>query len=389
MTLRRPSPKRKDSEFKRLLATKKQDYVVLGPIERHLLARQEEDPHDGRDQRVIHPSELSKSTWCPRAEYLKLTGAEVKKKQSKPSLVLETIWEEGHLIERKYQHWLWDLGLLQGEFICQFCGHKFWGVSPDECAQIGCVAGRECLTYAEVPVVSEDLLIQGHADGELVGGKDGIEVKSIGLGTVRVEHPELLGTHSHELPDGSKYIDYDGLWRSIKRPLPSHFRQGQTYGLVRGWERVIFIYECKWHQQTKEFVVKVNPAMIKDRLDGIADIKYALKTGRPPACIHQQCKECSRYEDGEPDVGAPGTTPPTLGEEDSPRRKDSVRRVHAQGRPDRGGLGIERQGPGRVGEEGARPSSSPGLRRPNAAGSTHVARRRPADGTLRQADEMG
>lgn len=363
MVVRRPAPKRNDTDFKRFLETKKRDTIILGPIERHLLAKRTEDPHEGRDQTFIHPSELAKSDWCPRAEFYKLSGKRIVKEDTKPSFVLESIFGEGHTIHRKYQSWLWDVGMLEGYFKCGFCGHRWWGVSPDACAQVGCVAGRECLSYAEVPVWSEEYRIGGHADGQLVGGREGLEIKSIGIGTLRSEQPELLGTHTHEF-NGTKFIDYDGLWDAIKRPLPSHFRQGVIYGTILGWERISFLYECKWNQRSREFIVKVNPALIEDLLEMVKDVLYALdRGGRPPACTHEDCKQCARYEDGElgddkTDTKAPPAKRP-------PRRIQAPSRSNGRGIPgDRGGQGQSRQ-------DGSRSLPTTRVRRPNAAAKHH------------------
>ena len=67
-------------------------------------------------------------------------------------------------------------------------------------------------------------------------------------------------------------------------PLHSHIRQGQLY-LWMAWpryEEIVFIYESKAHQATKEFVVGYNKNLIAPLLETARGVTSAVKAGIPP-----------------------------------------------------------------------------------------------------------
>jgi hypothetical protein len=156
--------------------------------------------------------------------------------------------------------------------------------------------GIEGMQYLEVPLRYDPLLISGHADGAIPRLSALIEIKSVGTGTVRIEAPEIFKNNS----EGS-FIDLQGLWKDIKEPFPSHIRQGQLYlalcnriGLP--FDQIIFIYEAKFNQGVKEFVVKFDPEVSKSILRNCSDIAAALDLDAPlPKCPTGTCKDCEYY----------------------------------------------------------------------------------------------
>ena len=143
---------------------------------------------------------------------------------------------------------------------------------------------RECqfcrsprLVYKELPLSRKQILIEGHADAAVhdLDGWDGlVEIKSIGIGTLRFEAPRLYNLYE----DGQAFED---IWWKISRPFNSHIRQGQLY-LWMSWpryEEIVFIYESKVHQQTKEFVVAYNKNLIAPLLETARAVTSAVKTG--------------------------------------------------------------------------------------------------------------
>lgn len=268
------------SPLKALLETRKVETRVLGSIQRHLLVR----PAPERAMDWIHPSEMAKGNWCPRATFYRLAGAPGLAENGDNSFTLENIFQEGHDIHRKWQTWLWEMGVLRGEWQCLHCDSEWEAVSPSECPK--CEASRGSLRYREVPLCDEVRGILGHSDGDIADDDDEeecplLEVKSIGVGTLRFEAPALLAEHSHRDDGQGTWIDYEGIWRDIKRPFPSHLRQGQLYMFLKQRKSIVFIYECKWNQQVKEFVVRYQPSLIQDLLDSCLEIQEALKIGMP------------------------------------------------------------------------------------------------------------
>lgn len=264
---------------------------VLSEVERNLIKR------DGTKQRRawgIHPSELSKPQPCSRRMYYQLAGwgeaahlelVEPSHTESFNARSLQ-IFAEGHSIHDKWQGWMWDAGVLWGAYKCINCDHYWFDTAPSQCPE--CSAGRTFLRYMEVPIRNEEHLIVGHADGKV--RDDLTEIKSVGLGTVRIELPDLYEKHSDPHPN------YDRIWAGIRRPFPSHVKQGMLYAWCHGARSMVYIYEWKANQATKEFVVNVTMAVLEPLLDLCLDVKYALRKGEPPRRNYMQssdaCKKC-------------------------------------------------------------------------------------------------
>jgi rubrerythrin len=393
---------------------------VVGPIERMLLAEGEEQSQDERRQDVLHVSELARPEFCPRAAYLRITGAAPPEESAK--MRLQAIFEEGHDVHAKWQRWARRLGRLYGQWLCAVCESRWMATSPDVCPK--CDAPGWKLHYKEVPVDrSEDCFIVGHGDGQL-DGPDGewIEAKTIGIGTVRMEAPKLLMKYSRKgltlgdldsylewltnqhrqeyLSDGrmpamtddipksliSSWVDFEGLWKDLRHPFPAHLRQGHTYGGLAGVEEVVFIYEYKPTQAYKEFVVKVSPRIYQPILDMALDVKWAVEKGRAPRCPHGGCKQCRTTSEQSKEQRAS-----TTGNEDTARPSQArrVTRTPKDRRPDVGSSQGDASGQGRDRADGDRVRPETRRRitrtptRPDGVG------RQPANGCVHELHGLG
>ena len=257
--------------LKRLKDTFKGDDVVLPSLYRHVMRMMSQgDPERRHD--VLHPSDMAGRDWCPRHDYYRIIDTPVEKESTaNPSFTMNNVFAEGHQIHGKYQTWLWEMGVLHGMWLCLSCSARWEATSPKFCPL--CQSPR--LIYREVPLHRE--LVGGHSDGAVHDLDDWsglIEVKSIGMGTLRFEAPRL-----HQ-----RYIDgetLENIWWKINRPFPSHIKQGQLY-LWMAWpryEEICFIYESKFHQQTKEFVVSYNPSLIAPLLESAREVAQAVLDG--------------------------------------------------------------------------------------------------------------
>lgn len=276
--------KAKEGALQRWLKADRNETRVIGPLSRHILAR---PPDTSRRQDVLHPSELIKKNFCHRAAYYRLLGHAPAPERH--PLRTQAIFDEGHAVHARWQGWIAEMGILYGLWSTSE-GTK-WAVSAD-------VDTTD--RYLEVPLHDRGLRIEGHSDG-WVKNKDGseflIEIKSIGPGTIRVEQPELYR--------GGDLFD---AWKQVRRPFPSHLRQGQLYlALInRMAERgeiesapkeIVFIYELKADQSMKEFVVSYSPDISKDALDDAFDIVRAVEKGDPPECRIEKCSACDALGD--------------------------------------------------------------------------------------------
>jgi CRISPR/Cas system-associated exonuclease Cas4 (RecB family) len=264
--------------------------IILPEIEAHLVAAQE--ARDAlRDVDHMHPSDLAKTNWCPRATYYKLTSVPESNKQ-RLTLQRRNVLEEGHRIHEKWQTLMWKTGRLKGEWKCRACSHVWWDVSPTACAS----CGSESIKYHEVAIKDPKHMIIGHADGIVQFDVDYVvEIKSVGLGTLRWEAPSLYSAYE------TGELNIDEVWKRIKRPIPAHNRQVQLYMHCLGIPQALVIYEWKPTQDVKEFNVKFSPDVVKPMLDGAKEVMNALEdeiTPRRPQGFSKsnECRFCA-YKD--------------------------------------------------------------------------------------------
>jgi hypothetical protein len=291
-----PKPQKIESKnLKAFLDANKRKTRLTGQLERFLLAQEPED----RRQDVLHPSDLVKSEWCALHAYHALRGNYVAT-ADKPTLRLQSIFDEGHAIHHKWQNWIYRMGNLYGVWECNYCNETVMDTSPKTCT----FCGHESFQYLEVPLTSDAHKIAGSSDGWIKGlGEDYlIEIKSIGAGTLRWEAPSILAQAGGDL---------EVAWRAIRQPFRSHLLQGQVYlhlchlmveaGIAESApESIVFIYELKSNQDYKEFEVMYDPEYILDIFENAADVAWAVDNDRPPACNIDPvkgCKRCSTFRE--------------------------------------------------------------------------------------------
>jgi len=271
----------------------KDQSLIVGRLSRWL---EEKQPGQFPRSNYIHPSALSRDDFCERAAYHEMADSPVLRKGAGFSSAILRIMEEGTTTHVKWQNWIWAYGELTGMFGCLRCDHEWWATSPSKCPKCG--YGRPYLEYREVPLADEDTLLKGHADlrvGMALG-----EIKTVGLGSVRIEAPNLYRRYTHFVQDaganGKELVDISALWNAIKRPFPAHIKQLQLYLYISGLDRGFVIYECKWNQQPKEMFVPYTWSIVEPLLETCYDLKYALTRGTPPRCPHgSSCERCAIY----------------------------------------------------------------------------------------------
>jgi len=277
------------TELKKFLDAKKTTTRLLGDVERHLMRR----PVGDRRMDVLHPSDIIKPDWCHRYSYYLLTGGE--SKREKPNLRLQNIFDEGHYIHAKWQTRFQEMGILYGKFECKACLVTTTGVSP-ACSKCN---RTDVMEYKEVTLVDDSLRIAGHTDGWIKGlGEDClIEIKSIGAGTLRFEAPEILADANGDLTKA---------FGNIRRPFRSHLLQGQMYLELAfrmfGHEapkEIVFLYENKADQATKEFTVKADYEIVERIFFSVQKLIKAVKESKMPDCNVNPdgCKSCNALVD--------------------------------------------------------------------------------------------
>jgi len=298
--------------------------IVVPEVKKVMLDRTRKDKERSAHRTsVIYPSEMSRGDWCLRATYYRMTGRPLP--ESKSSFTMENVFAQGNAIHDKWQGWLSETGKLWGDWRCTRCAEYVKNsLRPGDFFSGSCVGTgwvkmegtsghftRDVVSsvqdafphdwkYKEVTLKSPYLPVSGHADGALVGHDCLIELKSLGVGSLRFEAPRILEQNTH-LVGSRKIVDIDSLWRDFHRPLTSHLKQGNIYlwmahemGLP--FKSISFVYEFKANQQVKEFVVPYSPDIISPIIKDVKNIKAAIDAGIPPVCPFGGCGQCGAYE---------------------------------------------------------------------------------------------
>jgi hypothetical protein len=286
--------KKATGSLKNLVDAGKTPSVVLGAVERWQLAQ----PADtSRRTDVLHPSEIIKPDWCPRASWHLLQGA--KPAPKKLTTKQMRVFKRGHQLHDDWQANLAAMGKLWGDWKCAICTTVVARESlrPKFCPH----CEGEDFIYDEVRVASDAHRIEGHADGIIVGiGKEPLllEIKSIGEGTIRWEDPSAW------IASGN---DFKKAWAALNAPFYSHIMQAQMYmkllelmyeGTMFSYpKKAVFIYETKGDQEVKEFVVPKSDFGITDIFDKALEIAKAIKAGIELPCVDQSgsCSKCEVF----------------------------------------------------------------------------------------------
>jgi len=281
----------KVDSYKKRFSAKGNQRII--PIIETVMLDEMEDRNASRDTAHLHPSDLAKTDWCPRSTYFKITDV----KESNPSSVSlkrMNIFRTGHDIHDKWQEWMRRAGILWGDWKCESCGHKFTAQSPTTCPECG-VADK--FKYLEVSIYNRKHHIIGNTDGWIKDdqGDALVEIKSIGLGTIRWDAPGLYAGYE------SGEMKLDDLWKAIKRPFAPHLRQLYLYMYCLGLEKGIVIYEFKASQDVKEFHVTLDKDVVQPMLDGATSVLDSLEDKVAPPIPEgfmksKQCRFCA-YKD--------------------------------------------------------------------------------------------
>jgi hypothetical protein len=288
----------KMQELARITA-KKGNRVVLPLVEQYLLSQW--DTAQDRKTDVLHVSEMSKKDWCERASYWRIKGRT--RPNTKFSFTMANIYDEGNSIHTKWQTWLKETGKLWGDWKCLSCAETAFGYRAEQLNHgwYDAHASHDHVwEYKEVALYSG--IIYGHEDGAVDDRL--IEFKSVGVGTLRHEMPDLLARFYVRTTTGEKLYDLDSIWKALKHPFASHIRQANLYlylaqSMGLSFTRASLVYEYKPNQQTKEFVISMSQDVLDPLLDRATTVKYALDSNRPPPCPYGGCKQCQAYENSE------------------------------------------------------------------------------------------
>lgn len=253
---------------------------------------------DDRSADELHPSEICKDGWCPRSAFLRL---KYPPPRTPPTFTQQLKFENGHSAHHRYQGLLAAQGRFAGYWVCDRCEMRWHQYGLPTCP--GC--GRHDARYDEQPVEDARRMIGGRTDGVLFEDDALLEIKTVGLGSVRMLAPNLLIPHTYTV-DGKQIIDEPRVWDSIRRPFSDHVRQGSLYvhcahqtPSFQRIRKIVFLYEWKATNDVKEFTVTYNEQSIRKILDAAEQIAAAMRGQGPvPACRKGLvlCSACQELE---------------------------------------------------------------------------------------------
>lgn len=281
------------------LEASKAQHKLFGDVQKHVLAKA---AHSDRRTDCLHPSEMIKTGWCHRAAAYTLMRGPLA--PGSTTFTRENIFREGHNTHAKWQKWLQEMGRLAGDWECRACARVFWAdETPTECPL--CHASELSLDYAEVPLNAPALLIGGRSDGYCPDDGCLIEIKTLGLGSLRFETPGVIERHTVHA-EGRSGVDLARLWRDFVRPLPAAWRQGQLYMYLANHfedlqvDHMVYIYDFKPSQEAKCFVVAYDEAASEPLIEAAQVIADCVRAGSMPPCnvsYSRGCKLCRAYEE--------------------------------------------------------------------------------------------
>jgi hypothetical protein len=188
--------------------------MVINVIDSYLRKR----PKDYRAKNCFHPSSLHKSARELYHHYLHGDN----QVDFEPRIM--RIFDNGHGVHSRLQHYLCEAGLLQ---------------------------------QTEVPIANKEYEIQGHTDGIInIHGVTGIlEIKSM---------------NSNQ-------------FYSLYEPKFEHLIQVNIYMFCTVISRACLLYECKDNQNLKEFYIKQDPLILEPVLSKIKYVQSCIRDGIEPS----------------------------------------------------------------------------------------------------------
>lgn len=338
----RVKPTGRLGELAKIRAEGKREIFDPLPLMKEQAMRRATEPDPDRDPFVIHPSEMAKTDWCIRATYWRMSGRP--QPDEKFNWVLENIFAKGNYTHLYFQGLLADTGELFGSWKCQVCGrwvHHTLSRDLDRTKWCAFFIDED-KKHRSLPHMWEYKEVRLKGGPNIAGKSDGgirdtlLEFKTVGLGTLRAEASAIL--KKYYIQDHGIY-DLDRLWKELKRPFPSHIKQGNIYlylaremGFTQ-FERMTYVYEYKPNQQTKKFQVTYSEDIMKPLLAKAELIVAALAKGEPPPCEFGGCEQCRAYEGNS---GAAGSKNQSA-EPDRPARRVVTRRSAGAGEAGPGG----------------------------------------------------
>jgi hypothetical protein len=262
---------------------------IVAKVDRYLLSLDGKlllERDDERAKDCFHPSELSTND-CIRSMVYNWIKAPI----TNPGTIqprIKRVFDVGHHKGFILQQYFWDMGILEGEWECIKCDHKWWDTAPKVCLECNTKLFIWInLQYHEVPIHNKKWNIIGKADG--IVWQDGKRVLL-----------EFKSIKNRDKATPAESITYD----ELNQAKTEHVQQANLYmdaldesGMEI--ERAIIIYFAKNNQNLKEFPIRKMDMMLEPSYQKINAVNYHLLHKQLPPRVgtmksDKKCQYCPR-----------------------------------------------------------------------------------------------
>lgn len=240
---------------------------IIAKVDRYLLSLEGKsllEKEDYREKGCFHPSELSTNNCIRSMVYNWIQAPMTNQDTIQPRV--KRIFDVGHHKGYILQQYFWDMGILEGNYECIECKHKWWDTSPKQCKNCNTkLFIWDNLKYNEVPVHNKKWNIKGHSDGIVIqnGRRVLLEFKSI-------------KNRDYSTPESAVCFE------DLQSAKLEHVQQTNLYmdaldeaGL--DIERGIVIYFGKNNQMLKEFPIRKMDMMLQPSYNKILAVNHAIE----------------------------------------------------------------------------------------------------------------
>lgn len=270
------------------------DISISATIDRQLLNQGiKEFESKERDYSHFHPSQWAKCHRQIAYHYYHAKGL-INVDRSSLSGVIQAqtqrIFGNGHYMHDRWRSYLEKTGTILGRWQCDNCStivgesDKLGVLKPDICQ----VCEKGSLKYQEVGFYDEETWWGGHVDAII--DVDLFKKYTLDLFTNNGKNEnEIAGMQTTGVEDKYLIIDFKTInprqFKDLNGPLPDHIVQMQIYLYLSGLKYGKFLYEDKWTQSIKEYLVVRDDNFLSVEKEKALKLKMVLthtdSNGRP------------------------------------------------------------------------------------------------------------
>lgn len=234
-----------------------------------------------RDYTYFHASEWDKCHRQIAYHYYYAKGwISVDRSSLKIDPVSQRIFDNGHWMHDRWRLYLEKSGALMGVWVCEKCNtkhgdkEKLGVLKPSHCN----ICDHEKIHYEEISLFNEETWWGGHVDAVI--DVELFRKYQLNLAFNGNIPENYQGTETNSYEDKYLLVDFKTInprsYNDLTAPMSDHITQMQIYLFLTGLKYGKFIYEDKWTQNTKEYLVVRDDNLIAVKKEESFNLKYTL-----------------------------------------------------------------------------------------------------------------